>query len=704
MNATILHESRGRIRFRLRQKQMTLAQADLLEAWLQGKSWTRQVTVHERTCAVILYYDGDRQTVLEAIRQFSWQEAERTTSLPAHSTRALNREFEEKLVTKVVCKAACTLFLPSPLRIARILWHMIPFVRRGLRCLLRRRIKVELLDALSISISACRRDFGTAGMVMFLLEVGELLEEWTRKKSVADLARCMSLNVDRVWLRTAQGEVLVPVSQIQPGDAVVVRAGGIVPVDGLVLEGEVTVNQASLTGESIPVPKRPGGAVYAGTVVEEGECVLEVKQASGQSRYDQIVHMIEQSEQMKSEAESKAANLADKLVPYTFIGSLLSFVLTRNVARALSVLMVDFSCALKLAMPLAVLSAMREAGRAHITVKGGKFLEAVAAADTIVFDKTGTLTHARPRVAQVVSFGGKEESEMLRLAACLEEHFPHSMANAVVEEAKRRGLRHEEYHSKVEYLVAHGIASTVDEERVLIGSAHFIFEDEGCVIPEDEQERFDALPPEYSHLYLAVGGQLAAVICISDPLREEAKEVLSTLRALGVTSTVMLTGDSYRTAAAIAAQVGVDDFRAGVLPADKAEYVARLRREGHAVLMVGDGINDSPALSEADAGIAISDGAAIAREIADITIAADSLWELVELRRIAMALMARIHSNYRFVIGFNGALIALGVTGFLPPATSATLHNLSTLGVSLRSMSRLTTQTQFAHGNNLQNG
>ena len=539
---------------------------------------------------------------------------------------------------------------------------------------------------------------------MFLLEVGELLEEWTRKKSVADLARCMSLNVDRVWLRTAQGEVLVPVSQIQPGDAVVVRAGGIVPVDGLVLEGEVTVNQASLTGESIPVPKRPGGAVYAGTVVEEGECVLEVKQASGQSRYDQIVHMIEQSEQMKSEAESKAANLADKLVPYTFIGSLLSFVLTRNVARALSVLMVDFSCALKLAMPLAVLSAMREAGRAHITVKGGKFLEAVAAADTIVFDKTGTLTHACPRVAQVVSFGGKEESEMLRLAACLEEHFPHSMANAVVEEAKRRGLRHEEYHSKVEYLVAHGIASTVDEERVLIGSAHFIFEDEGCVIPEGEQERFDALPPEYSHLYLAVGGQLAAVICISDPLREEAKEVLSTLRALGVTNTVMLTGDSYRTAAAIAAQVGVDDFRAGVLPADKAEYVARLRREGHTVLMVGDGINASPALSEADAGIAISDGAAIAREIADITIAADSLWELVELRRIAMALMARIHSNYRFVIGFNGTLIALGVAGVLPPATSATLHNLSTLGVSLRSMSRLTTQTQPVQNNNLQNG
>ena len=704
MNATILHESRGRIRFQLRQNQMTLAQADLLETWLQRRSWCRQVTVHERTCCVILYYDGSRQAVLDDILRFSWREAEQTISLPAHSSRALNREFEEKLVGKVLCKAACTLFLPSPLRIARILWHMIPFVRRGLHCLLRRRVKVELLDALSISISACRRDFGTAGMVMFLLEIGELLEEWTRKKSVADLARCMSLNVDRVWLRTAQGEVLVPVSQVQPGDAVVVRAGGIIPVDGLVLEGEVTVNQASLTGESIPVPKRPGGAVYAGTVVEEGECVLEVKQASGQSRYDQIVHMIEQSEQMKSEAESRAANLADKLVPYTLAGSLLSFVPTRNVTRALSVLMVDFSCALKLAMPLAVLSAMREAGRAHITVKGGKFLEVAAAADTIVFDKTGTLTHACPQVTQVVPFGGKEETEMLRLAACLEEHFPHSMANAVVEEAKRRGLRHEEYHSKVEYLVAHGIASTVNGERVLIGSAHFVFEDEGCVIPEGEQERFDALPPEYSHLYLAIGGQLAAVICISDPLREEAKEVLSALRALGITSTVMLTGDSYRTAAAIAAQVGVDDFRAGVLPADKAEYVARLRREGHTVLMVGDGINDSPALSEADTGIAISDGAAIAREIADITIAADNLWELVELRRIAMALMARIHSNYRFVIGFNGTLIALGVAGVLPPATSATLHNLSTLGVSLRSMGRLTARTQSALGNNSRNG
>ena len=700
MNATILHESRGRIRFRLRQKQMTLAQADLLEAWLQGKSWCRQVTVHERTCCVILYYDGTRQTVLNEIRHFSWQEAEQTTSLPAHSTRALNREFEEKLVTKVVCKAACTLFLPSPLRIARILWHMIPFVRRGLHCLLRRRIKVELLDALSIGISACRRDFGTAGTVMFLLEIGELLEDWTRKKSVADLAESLSLHVDRVWLKTGAGEVLTPIGQIQPGDRVVVRAGGVIPLDGVVAEGEVTVNQASLTGESVPVAKRPGGAVYAGTVVEEGECVFEVKQVSGQGRYDQIVEMIQRSEQMKSAAEAKASSLADRLVPYTFAGSLLSLALTRNVTRALSVLMVDFSCALKLAMPLAVLSAMREAGREHITVKGGKFLEAVAKADTIVFDKTGTLTHACPRVAKIFPFNGKEEHEMLRLAACLEEHFPHSMANAVVEEARRRGLHHEERHAKVEYLVAHGIASSVDGEQVRIGSAHFIFEDEKCVIPEGEQEKFDALPPEFSQLYLAIDGVLSAVICISDPLRDEAKDVLSALRGLGVKNAVMLTGDSPRTAAAIAKELGVDDFRAGVLPADKAEYVAALRKDGRTVLMVGDGINDSPALSEADAGIAISDGAAIAREIADITIAADSLWELVRLRQLAVALMRRIQNNYRFVIGFNGTLIGLGVAGILPPATSAMLHNLSTLGVSLHSMSALPLSKQAdAHKN-----
>ena len=689
MKATIVHESRGRLRLRLHHRALTLRQADLLETWLKGQSWVREAAVHERTGCVILTYQGERAQVLSAIGGFTWAEAERVVTLPEHSTRALNRSFQEKLAGKVLGKAACTLFLPAPLRAAQVIRHMIPFLRKGLHCLRQRRIKVELLDALSIGISACRRDFGTAGAVMFLLELGELLEDWTRKKSVADLAESLSLHVDRVWLQTPAGEVLTPIAQVRPGDRVVIRAGGVIPVDGVLAEGEATVNQASLTGEPVPVPKRPGGAVYAGTVVEEGECVIEVRQASGQSRYDQIVTMIERSEQMKSAAEAKASGLADKLVPYTFAGSLLGFVLTRSVTRALSVLMVDFSCALKLAMPLAVLSAMREAGREHITVKGGKFLEAVAGADTIVFDKTGTLTHACPRVVQVVPFGGRDEAEMLRLAACLEEHFPHSMANAVVAEAKRRGLTHEEYHSKVEYLVAHGIASAVDGEQVRIGSAHFIFEDEGVQIPTEEQARFDALPSEYSQLYLAIDGELAAVLCISDPLREEAHSVLEALRGLGLHHTVMLTGDSPRTAAAIASQAGVDEFRAGVLPADKADYVAALRRQGHTVLMVGDGINDSPALSEADAGIAISDGAAIAREIADITIAADSLWELVRLRQLAMALMARIHANYRFVIGFNGVLIALGMAGVLPPAASAMLHNLSTLGVSLHSMCAL---------------
>lgn len=689
MRATIVHESRGRMRLRLRQKTMTLRQADLLETWLKTQPWTKEAVVHERTGCVIVTYTGGRETVLAALGGFTWAGAESSVTLPGHSTRELNREFQEKLVGKVLMKGAAALFLPAPLRIARVVWHMVPFLHKGLRCLGRRKIKVELLDALSIGISVGRRDFGTAGMVMFLLEIGELLEDWTRKKSVADLAESLSLHVDRVWLKTEAGEVLTPIGQVQPGDRVVVRAGGVIPLDSVVAEGEVTVNQASLTGESVPVAKRPGGAVYAGTVVEEGECVLEVKQASGQGRYDQIVEMIQRSEQMKSAAEAKASGLADKLVPYTFAGSLLSLALTRNVTRALSVLMVDFSCALKLAMPLAVLSAMREAGREHITVKGGKFLEAVAKADTIVFDKTGTLTHACPRVAKVIPFHGKDETEMLRLAACLEEHFPHSMANAVVEEARRRGLNHEERHAKVEYLVAHGIASSVDGEQVRIGSAHFIFEDEKVIIPEGEQAKFDALPPEYSQLYLAIDGVLSAVICISDPLRKEAKDVLSTLRDLGVKNAVMLTGDSPRTAAAIAKELGVDDFRAGVLPADKAEYVAAIRREGHTVLMVGDGINDSPALSEADAGIAISDGAAIAREIADITIAADRLWELVRLRQLAMALMVRIQNNYRFVIGFNGALIGLGVAGILPPTTSAMLHNLSTLGVSLHSMSAL---------------
>ena len=689
MKAIIVHESRGRMRLRLRQRNMTIHQADLLEAWLKVKPWIKEAVVHERTACFVVTYTGDRETVLSALEKFTWADAGSSVTLPGHSTRELNREFQEKLAGKVLMKGMTTLFLPIPLRTARMFWHMIPFLHKGFRCLLRHRIKVELLDAMSIGISACRGDFGTAGMVMFLLEIGELLEDWTKKKSVADLAESLSLHVDRVWLKMDTGEVLMPINQVKPGDKVLLRAGEIIPLDGVVAEGVITVNQASLTGESVPAAKHPGGTVYAGTVVEEGECIMNVKQVSGQGRYDRIVEMIQRSEQMKSAAEVRASSLADKLVPYTFAGSLLSLVLTRNVARAVSVLMVDFSCALKLAMPLAVLSAMREAGKKHITVKGGKFLEAAAKADTIVFDKTGTLTHACPRVVKIVTFNGKEEKEMLRLAACLEEHFPHSMANAVVEEAKRRNLDHAERHARVEYLVAHGIASSVDGEQVRIGSAHFIFEDEKAIIPEDEQEKFDTLPPEYSQLYLAIDGVLSAVICISDPLREEAKDVLSALRSLGIKNTVMLTGDSFRTAEAIAGQLGVDDFRAGVLPADKADYVGALRRMGHTVLMVGDGINDSPALSEADVGIAISDGAAIAREIADITIAADSLWELVSLRQLAMALMCRIQNNYHFVIGFNGALIGLGAAGIFSPATSAVLHNLSTLGVSLHSMSAL---------------
>ena len=699
MKAKIVHESSARLRVKLA-RPLSVREADLMQAWLSRESGAESVTVHERTgCVIFAYAPGGRSGCLAALGRFSFAAAESSVTLPGQSVREINRAFAERLVRKVLSKAAATLFLPIPLRKARAAVHMLPFLRRGLRCVRRRRMKVELLDAISIGVSAFRGDFGTAGSVMFLLELGELLEEWTHKKSVAGLAESLSLNVDRVWRRGEGGDELVPIAQIRPGDRVVIRAGGMIPVDGVVCSGEASVNQASLTGESIPAAKRPGSVVYAGTVVEEGECVVEVKQGLGESRYDRIVEMIERSEKLKSATEAKAAHLADRLVPWTFAGSLLSLALTRNVQRAVSVLMVDFSCALKLAMPLAVLSAMGEAGRAHITVKGGKFLEAVAEADTIVFDKTGTLTHACPRVARIDTFCGKGEEEMLRLAACLEEHFPHSMANAVVEEARRRGLSHEEYHSKVEYIVAHGVASTVSgiwalpegkTERVLIGSAHFVFEDEKCVIPEDERARFDALPAEYSQLYLAIDGRLAAVISISDPLREEAREVLAALRQLGIKEAVMLTGDSPRTAEAIAKQLGVDTLRAGVLPSDKAEFVARRRAEGRRVIMVGDGINDSPALSEADCGIAISDGAAIAREIADVTIAADSLWELVRLRRIAMALMARIQANYRFVIGFNAALIALGAAGILPPAASALLHNLSTLGVSLHSMARLT--------------
>lgn len=689
MKAIIEHESRGRLRVRMKQYRMTLEQADLLEAYLQNQPGVLSATVHERTCCAVIRYIGDRENIIRAIAQFNYTAPSVTALTPTHSGRALNREYQEKLVGKVITKFACTLFLPAPLQIARTIWLSLPFLGRGLKRLIHRELKVELLDALSIGVSMVRRDFSTAGSVMFLLDIGELLEEWTHKKSVDDLARCMSLNVKRVWLKTDDAEVLVPLSNIAVGDHILVRMGSVIPLDGEVVEGEVMVNQASLTGESMPVAKRPGTQVYAGTVIEEGDCVIEVTQSSGESRYDKIVSMIEQSEQLKSAAESHAANLADKLVPYTLIGSALSYALTRNVTRALSVLMVDFSCALKLAMPLAVLSAMREASMYHITVKGGKFLEAVAQADTIVFDKTGTLTHACPVVARVIPFGGHSADDMLRVAACLEEHFPHSMANAVVRAARERNLAHEEMHSQVEYIVAHGISSMVENKKVVIGSAHFIFEDEKCVVPAGEQEKYDALPVEFSHLYLAIGGELAAVICIADPLRPEARDVMKALRALGIQRTVMLTGDSERTAAAIAAEVGVDDYRAEVLPEDKANFVEQERAAGHTVIMLGDGINDSPALSAANVGVAISDGAAIAREIADITIAAENLFELVALRRIAQGLMSRINSNYRFVIGFNGSLIGLGVAGVLAPATSAMMHNLSTLGISLRSMTNL---------------
>ena len=666
MKAFIEHESRGRLRVRMKQYRMTLEQADLLEAYLQNQPGVLNATVHERTCCAVIRYIGDRENIIRAIAQFNYTAPSVTALTPTHSGRALNREYQEKLVGKVITKFACTLFLPAPLQIARTIWLSLPFLGRGLKRLIH-----------------------TAGSVMFLLDIGELLEEWTHKKSVDDLARCMSLNVKRVWLKTDDAEVLVPLSNIAVGDRILVRMGSVIPLDGEVVEGEVMGNQASLTGESMPVAKRPGTQVYAGTVIEEGDCVIEVTQSSGESRYDKIVSMIEQSEQLKSAAESHAANLADKLVPYTLVGSALSYALTRNVTRALSVLMVDFSCALKLAMPLAVLSAMREASIYHITVKGGKFLEAVAQADTIVFDKTGTLTHACPVVARVIPFGGRSEDDMLRVAACLEEHFPHSMAHAIVRAARERTLAHEEMHSQVEYIVSHGISSMVENKKVVIGSAHFIFEDEKCTVPAGEQEKYDALPVEFSHLYLAIGSELAAVICIADPLRPEACDVMKALRALGIQRTVMLTGDSERTAAAIAAEVGVDDYRAEVLPEDKANFVEQECAAGHTVIMLGDGINDSPALSAANVGVAISDGAAIAREIADITIAAENLFELVALRRIAQGLMSRIISNYRFVIGFNGSLIGLGVAGVLAPATSAMMHNLSTLGISLRSMTNL---------------
>ena len=689
MKCTILHEGKGRMRVHVEKVRMTLHRADVLEAYLNHHDAIVHAAVYERTGDVVITYTGRRSAAIAVLAGYKFDVAEYDALVTSADSRRLNREYQDKMFDLVAGRCLRKLFLPAPLDAAYTVFRSIHFLWKGVRCVLSRRLEVEVLDALSIGVSLLRGDFGTAGSVMFLLNLGSLLEEWTRKKSLDDLARSMALNVDKVWVRSQGTEVLVPLTKVRSGDEVVVRSGNMIPLDGTVLKGEAMVNQAALTGEAMPVRKAEGSTLYAGTVVEEGECVFIAKAEGGSNRYDKIVAMIEESEKLKSSTENRALVLADKLVPWCLGATVVTYLLTRNATRAISCLMVDFSCALKLSMPLAVLSAMRECGSYHITVKGGKYLEALSKADTIVFDKTGTLTRATPQVVEVVPFSGCNEREVLQLAACLEEHFPHSMANAVVRAAKEHGISHEEMHSEVEYIVAHGIASRVGGERVVIGSHHFVFEDEKCTIPAAEQQKFDALKPAYSHLYMAASGQLVGVICISDPLRPEAAAVLNGLRALGIKNTVMMTGDSERTAAAIAKQVGVDRFFAEVLPEDKANFVQQAKAEGHTVVMIGDGINDSPALSAADIGIAINSGAAIAREIADVTIKADSLEELVALKAIANSLQKRVHANYRFVLTFNSALIALGALGILQPASSAMLHNLSTIGISLKSMTNL---------------
>ena len=689
MKFVIRHEIRGRVRVHFYQKEMSIRQADLLHYYLCTLPGVKAVRVYERTADAAVVYEGSRGEILEGIQGFSYDNERIRELVPKNSGRALNREYKERLVQKVMARAFTKSFLPPPVLAVYTAVRSIRYLLKGIRCLLRGKLEVEALDATAIAVSVLRRDFDTAGSVMFLLGIGELLEEWTHKKSVSDLARSMSLNISRVWQKVDGTEVLVPVSKIREGDLVTVHMGNVIPLDGVVTSGDAMVNQASMTGESAPVRKGEGSYVYAGTAVEEGEITLRVRKAAGDTRFERIVTMIEESEQLKSTAEGKAATLADALVPWSLGGTILTWLLTRNVTKALSILMVDFSCALKLAMPLSVLSAMREAGSCHITVKGGRYMEAAAAADTIIFDKTGTLTKARPQVADVVVFNDMGKEELLRIAACLEEHFPHSMAKAVVNEAVKRGLVHKEMHSRVDYIVAHGIATYVGDERVVIGSYHFVFEDEGCRIPEDKKEVFDRLPVEYSHLYLAIGGSLAAVICIEDPLRDEADGVVTALHRQGITKIVMMTGDSERTAAAIAGRVGVDEYYSEVLPEDKARFVDEEKKKGRRVIMIGDGINDSPALSAADAGIAISEGAEIAREIADITISEDNLFQLVTLRAISRGLMDRIDRNYRFVIGFNLGLILLGVGGVITPATSAMLHNTSTLAISLKSMTNL---------------
>ena len=694
MKFIIKHEIRGRLRIHVVQGRMTCAQADTLCWFLEKQEYVTDAKVYERTADAVICYKGDREEIIAVLKGFSYEKTEAPENVLASSGRELNSTYREKLITKVILHYGGKFIVPYPIRKVWMALKAMRYIWIGIRCLAKRKIEVPVLDAAAIGVSVFRGDFNTAGSVMFLLGVGELLEEWTHKKSVGDLARSMSLNVKKVWLKKGNQEVLVHASQIQPGDVAVVHMGNVIPFDGEVCAGEGMVNQASLTGESLPVQKEKGKTVYAGTVLEEGELEILVKAVSGCTRFEKIVTMIEDSEKLKSALESKAEHLADRLVPYTLAGTGIVGLVTRNAAKALSVLMVDFSCALKLAMPIAVLSAIREAGQRGITVKGGKYLEAVAEADTIVFDKTGTLTKAKPTVKDVVAFGDYPEDEALRIAACLEEHFPHSMAKAVVDAAKKRKLYHEEMHSKVEYVVAHGISSYIEEKKVVIGSSHFVFEDEKCSVRPEKQELFEALPSEYSHLYLAVNGELAAAICIEDPLREEAADMVRQLKAEGISKVVMMTGDSERTAASIARRVGVDEYYAEVLPEDKARFVENEKASGKKVIMIGDGINDSPALSAADAGIAISDGAEIAREIADITIAADDLRELVTLKRLSNELMKRINRNYRSIVGINSGLIGLGVGGVIRPTTSALLHNTSTIAISLKSMQNLLPETE----------
>ncbi|MCR5100423.1 MAG: heavy metal translocating P-type ATPase [Butyrivibrio sp.] len=690
MKIIIKHEIPGRIRFSMPEKRYSFRQADILEYYLLSIPGVNKVTVYERSADAVVCYNGDREELLKRILKFSFEDEQITALAPEQTGRELMATYKEKLIMKVVYRYGIRYFMPMPIRMIRVLFNAARFIIKGLKCLIvDRKLEVSVLDATAIGVSLLRGDFRTASSVMFLLRIGDLLEEWTHKKSIQDLAQSMSLQADKVWLKRDDSEILVPISQVQEGDRISVRVGNVIPLDGKVVEGISMVNQASLTGEGIPVKKDEGSYVYAGTVIEEGDLVIEVKKASGDTRYERIIKMIEESEQLKSGVESRAEHLADGLVPYSFMGTLLTLLLTRNVTKAVSILMVDFSCALKLSMPLAVLSAMRECQNHHITVKGGKFLEAVSDADTLVFDKTGTLTKAIPTVVDVIPFGGRDKTEMLRIAACLEEHYPHSIANAVVKEAENRNLIHEEMHKEVEYVVAHGIASTIDNEKVVIGSWHFIFEDEKCKIPDDEMDKLDSIPTNYSRLFMAIGGELAAVICLVDPLRDEAADVISRLHEVGFKNIVMMTGDSKHIARTVASLVGVDSFHAEVLPEDKAKFVQDARRSGHKVVMIGDGINDSPALSEADAGIAISEGAQLAREIADITISEDNLYQLVTLKQISDNLMKRINFNYRFVIGFNLGLIGLGLASVLAPATSALLHNGSTIALGLHSMTNV---------------